>query len=119
MVLTRYGVCYDLRKSPFVASYGRMDLHFSTRAHMERFMDGVTSRVHWLNDSLSRRFRVPVRADELAVIQLYQMIENRGFLVLVDGEGFSCPDDLEFRGLLRSAGDSRQPSGHSTQPLLG
>lgn len=119
MALTRYGVCYDLRETPFVASYGDMEFRFSTRAHSEKFMDEVGTRVRWLNDSLSRRFHVTVRASELAAVQLYQMIENRGFLVRVREEWFECPGDLAFRGRLTSAGDSQAPSAPSTEPLLG
>ena len=89
MPLTRYGVCYDLRETPFVASYGEMEFH------------------------------VNVRASELAAVQLYQMIENRGFLVRVREEWFECPGDLAFRGRLSSAGDSLVPSAPSTEPLLG
>lgn len=119
MALTRYGVCYDLAGTPFTCEWGGIEFHFSTRAHQEKFMDSVSTRVHWLNDSLGKRFRVPVDAGDLAAVQLYQMIENRGFHVVMGGEVFTCPAGLVFRGRLRSASDSRTRSVPSTEQLLG
>ena len=119
MTLTRYGVCYDLADTPFTAEWRCIEFHFSTRAHQEKFMDSVSTRVHWLNDSLGKRFRVPVDVSDLAAIQLYQMIENRGFHVVMGGEVFTCPADLVFRGRLHSASASRTRSAPSTEPLLG
>ena len=119
MALTRYGVCYDLADTPFTCEWRCIEFHFSTRAHQERFMDSVSTRVHWLNDSLGKRFRVPVDAGDLAAIQLYQMIENRGFHVVMGGEVITCPEDLVFRGRLHSVSGSRTQSVPSTEPLLG
>ena len=119
MALTRYGVCYDLADTPFTCEWGQMEFHFSTHAHQIKFMDNVSTRVHWLNDSLAKRFKVPVDVGDLAAIQLYRMIENRGFYVIVGGEVRTCPDEVVFRGRLHSARGSRMPSAPSTEPLLG
>lgn len=119
MALTRYGVCYDLSESPYVADWGCMEFHFSTKGHMERFMDEVGTRCRWLNDSLSKRFHVPVRTDGLGAVQLYQMIENRGFYVVFDGEVVTCPDALAFRGQMTREDGSRRRFEPSTEPLLG
>lgn len=116
---TRYGVCYDLEETPFTFSYGNMTFHFSTNGHMVKFMDNVTSRVHWLNDSLSRRFRIRVDTDGLAALQLYMMIENRGFYVEFDGKVLTCPDEVGFHGRLLSESDSRTQFEPLTEQLLG
>lgn len=95
--VTRYGVAYNLAASPYRYTWGLRTFHFSTAAHRERFKERLTIRREWLNDSLSRRFKVQVRADDLAVLQLYMKTETRGFYVTTDdGEGrvIDTPDKV-------------------------
>lgn len=116
---SRYGVVYDLSNTPFIAEWGDLRLHFSTNAHLVKFMDNVSTRTHWLNDSLSKRFHVFMGMGDLAALQLYMMIENRGFYVELDGKVLTCPDEVEFHGRLHSASDLPTRFERSTEPLLG
>ena len=92
--LTKHGVCYNLKESPFFFSYRGMVFFFSSRAHMHKFMDNVTSREHWLNDSLSRRFKCTVDLPILADIQLYATVETRGFYIQCDGTEYTSPSQV-------------------------
>lgn len=85
--VTRYGVAYNLAVSPYRYTWGSRTFHFSTAAHRERFKERLTIRREWLNDSLTRRFKVNVSADDLAVLQLYMQTETRGFYVTTDDDG--------------------------------
>lgn len=86
--LTRSGVCYDLKHSPFDSSYGSLLLKFSSASHKERFDAEVHKKEAWLNDSLGRRFHCTVGADVLAALHWYRQAETRGFCVYD-----SCTDE--------------------------
>ena len=74
-------VIYDLWKSQFVVERNDLTFHFSTQAHMDKFLRDVKKREEWLEDSFKRRFGVDIDCVVLADVQLYQMIEGRGFAV--------------------------------------
>lgn len=94
--LTRHGVCYDLSDTPFVAHWGGYKFHFSSLKHQQKFTEGIDARIDWLNDSLSRRFKYPIHADELAVFQWYMQVESRGFRVSDDAYACTKSDDIHF-----------------------
>ena len=78
---TKKAVHYDLKTTPFTVAEHGLDFHFSSVKHAEKFGREALSRVEWLNDSMTRRFHIPCKFDELALFQLYQQIEGRGFCV--------------------------------------
>lgn len=84
---TPYGVCYDLPDSPYAVRCGVWSFHFSTQRNARNFNDKVSGRREWLTDSLTRRFHYVVTADVLAIFQLYEQIEKRGFYALDTSTG--------------------------------
>lgn len=84
---TRNGVAYDLEASPYMAEYLGHTFLFSSDLHRRNFVAKAQMKREWLNDSLSRRFKCIIKADLLAVLQLYTQIETRGFCVY-DEEGW-------------------------------
>lgn len=96
--LTPNGVCYDLRRSPYFVEYIGYRFMFSSRNHADNFIAKLTMKQEWLCDSLSRRFKYTVDASTLAVFQLYNQVETRGFHVvrLIDGRAFNERGDLNF-----------------------
>lgn len=85
--ISKYGVCYDLHRSPYWVEVSGLKFHFSTLAHAQKFEREVTAKQEWLTDSMCRRFHFVVDCDRLAALQLYERIEGRGFLVtLPNGE---------------------------------
>lgn len=97
MGVSRYGVAYDLKTSPYKVLYGEWEFYFSSMPHRQKFLENITKRTEWLSDSLSRRFRVSVKADMLAIFQLYQQVETRGFFVRNTSMGavYLAPDMVE------------------------
>ena len=89
-------ICYDLRISPFESEFMGYVFKFSTQCHMEKFSRDVWKRKQWLDDSLSRRFYVPIDTGMIAAIQLYQQIEGRGFFVFDSGRCYVNPDEMQI-----------------------
>ena len=91
-------VCNDLRKSQWVAEAQKYRFHFSTVAHRDKFLAEAEKRMEWLSDSMSHRFHMPCDFSILALFQLYQQIEGRGFFVVdeVLGIVFESPMECQF-----------------------
>lgn len=102
---TKNGVVYDLRNSPFRATYLVYDFYFSSGTHMAKFVEKLVTRTEWLTDSLSRRFHFNVQADLIAVLQLYCQVETRGFLIhdIAEDKWLDCRENITLNGLRISA----------------
>ena len=96
--LTANGVCYNLKRSPYTYEYFGFRFYFSSRTHLKNFVEKATMKQEWLCDSLTRRFKYDVDASTLAVFQLYNTIETRGFHVvrLIDEKSIEDRNDLHF-----------------------
>ena len=95
MALTKDGVCYELPDSPYTLWHRGLLYHFSSTYHLRKFRDGVTAREQWLDDSLTRRFKVAVHLPYLADLQWYCICETRGFYVVSDdGATYSNPRQI-------------------------
>ena len=102
---SRNRVYYDLSKSPLRATYLGITFSFSSELHRQRFERLAVQRMEWMTDSMSRRIGIKTDMHQPALIQLYRQTETRGFYVEMDGESFSCLDELVFSGrLLRQRG---------------
>jgi hypothetical protein len=101
MVLTKNGICYDLKNSPYFCFVGFYKFFFSSPAHLNRFKVGLETNRDWLNDSMTRRFKFEMQMDLLADFSLYRKIETRGFLIINESTGvaYECPESIEFRGM--------------------
>ena len=97
---SRNGVFYDLSKSPLRATYCGITFSFSSELHRQRFERLAVQRMEWMTDSMSRRIGIKTDMHQPALIQLYRQTETRGFYVEMDGESFSCLDELVFSGRL-------------------
>ena len=89
-------IYHDLRTSPFESEFMGYVFKFSTQTHMDKFSRDVWKRKQWLDDSLSRRFYVPIDSGMIAAIQLYQQIEGRGFFVFDSGRCYESADDMQI-----------------------
>lgn len=100
-VITRYGVCYDLSRTPYThIAYG-FEFAFSSVHHQRKFAENLEKRVGWLTDSMSRRFRFRVDCTLIAVFQLYNQVETRGFHVTdEDGKVYASVDDVTMRAVM-------------------
>ena len=101
MVLTKNGICYDLKNSPYFCFVGFYKFFFSSPAHLVKFRRELEANREWLNDSMTRRFKFNMSLDVLADFSLYRKIETRGFRVCceMNGDVYECPESIEFHGM--------------------
>ncbi len=86
MVMTKHGVCYDFKKSPYKYDRNGVTFVFSSQLHLEKFTKKIEENRKKINDSLSNRFDLNVDVSALADIVLYKKIETRGFLIVTQEE---------------------------------
>lgn len=91
--LSKYGVAYDLSRSPFFCYRNGFMFFFSTKQHVVSFRTKVRSYEDSVSASLSRRFHVEFDASVVSCFVLYSNIEGRGFLVK------DCTTEVEYRSL--------------------
>jgi hypothetical protein len=101
MVLTKNGICYDLKNSPYFCYTDFFTFFFSSPAHLTKFRRELEANRGWLNDSMTRRFKFNMSLDVLADFSLYRKIETRGFLIIneLTGVAYECPESIEFHGM--------------------
>lgn len=102
MSLTKYGICYDLTKSPYTVClwYGQNVIYaFSSEKNKEKFLTRLESNREELTNSLYKRFKVDFDIPLLCDIRLYENIENRGFYIEADGRVLRCLEDITLVGM--------------------
>lgn len=101
MTLTKNGICYDLKNSPYFCYTDFFTFFFSSPAHLTKFRRELEANRGWLNDSMTRRFKFNMSLDVLADFSLYRKIETRGFLIIneLTGVAYECPESIEFHGM--------------------
>ena len=97
-MITRNGVCYDLKKSTFKTTINGLTFVFSSRLHLDKFKKKVRENRDIVNYSLTRRFNVDVDVSQLADIVLYKKIETRGFLIVTNEGKELWQENLKFVG---------------------
>lgn len=96
--LTRNGVCYDLERTPFYYDWQGYRFYFSSHTHERNFYTRLTMKCDWMTDSMSRRFHFRVQSDLIAVFQLYEVVETRGFRVLAPyGKVIRSCDEIRLK----------------------
>lgn len=101
MELTRSGVCYNLNESPFYTEWNGITFYFSSETHKRKFDRYIKIKTDWLSDSLSRRFHFNIEASYIAIFQLYNLTETRGFHVkMVNGESVYSINDIYIEAVL-------------------
>ncbi len=84
---TDYGVCYDIANTPYTYTFRDWEFHFTRRENLARFSDELEPQMAWLSDSLSKRWKFAVEADEVAVFDLYKKVERRAFYIVDKARG--------------------------------
>lgn len=102
--LTRGGVVYDFKVSPFklVVNYDIDDsilYTFSSQFNIDRFNERRDENRKTINNSLSKRFNITFKNDKLCDIKLYSTIEKRGFLIEDRKERYECLNNIILDGM--------------------
>ena len=95
-MISRRGICYDLKLSKFKSTQGDLTFVFSSQLHKEKFEEQLKTNRDTVNYSLSKRFKIKVDVSALADIVLYKKIETRGFLIVAKEGKATCLNNLIF-----------------------
>ena len=98
----RSKIAYDLSISPHKTEvvYGdeKLVYVFSSELYRNIFENKVMVNREKVNNSLSKRFKIEIKNNKLADINLYRMTEKRGFLIQ-GMEEYSCLGNLKLDGV--------------------
>lgn len=102
--LTRGGICHDLKVSPFTVTTYYQNANdyityvFSSELHRVKFLERMDAHREKIEISLTKRFGYSFKHNLIADIQLYQLIENRGFLIQINGVNIECLNNIALDG---------------------
>lgn len=100
--LTRNNIAYDFKISPFIhnVEYENKSYRyvFSSELYKNKFIERIKENRETINSSLSNRFGFKIKNDILADLVLYRKIEKRGFLVFINEEELTCPENIILDG---------------------
>nr|DAI89899.1 MAG TPA: hypothetical protein [Caudoviricetes sp.] len=99
-MMTRNGIVYDLKLSPYYITIDEVTFYFSSKNHLEKFTEKLTENREVINYSLSKRFGVNINFKILNDIVLYSKVETRGFLIKHKGEAYSCKKHIVLNGVI-------------------
>lgn len=97
-MITRNGIVYSLKISPYIIRVGDITYYFSSKNHLEKFTEKLYENRNTLNASLSRRFSVSVEVPTLCDIVLYSKVETRGFYITCKGVEYTCLNNITLSG---------------------
>lgn len=100
--LTRDNIAYDFNISPHKLTVNYPDDNitfvFSSNLYKTNFEKRLEENRENINNSLSKRFGVIIKADKIADLRLYQNIEKRGFLLYKGLVKIECQNDIILDG---------------------
>lgn len=96
--LTRSKVAYNLEISPHRYRVHGLEYVFSSELYMNKFIEKRGENQEKINESLSKRFGFNILLPILADLKLYNTIEKRGFLIIMNGDKIRCPSDIILDG---------------------
>ena len=101
--LTRNNIAHNLKISPYTLEVdyldGTLTYVFSSELYKTKFFRSFREHRRKVNESIAKRFGIDVVFDRLADIKLYDTIEKRGFLILLDnGEKIECLNNIILDG---------------------
>lgn len=104
--LTRSGIAYDLKLSPYKSKvYYDSDYYvtfiFSSELYMSKFEERIKEHRKIMNEKISKRHGYKITNNIVSDIKLYTLIEKRGFLMRSskDNKNIECLEKAELNGV--------------------
>lgn len=96
---TKNGIYFDISQSPYAYSVNQLVFYFTSKKHMHKFINQIDEQIERVNQSLSHRFHVSIRTDEIAALQLYKRIEPNAFFIydIFYDKCHTSPGTLKFQ----------------------
>lgn len=102
MKLTRNGISYNLKESPYftIVKYNNqfIQYRFSSENNLNKFIERMADNRDKVNASLSNRFKFDITLDIICDLKLYDSVETRGFFVAAEREVFECLSEVKLDG---------------------
>jgi hypothetical protein len=97
-MLTRNGVCYNLKISPYKFRINNVRFVFSSQLHLEKFKVGYLENRNIMNKKITERHGVETNLTLFCDIAFYKKIETRGFLLQLDTGEYVCQEKVQLDG---------------------
>lgn len=72
---------FNLEKSPYCADASGHKFYFSSERRKDKFLYMLRENRIKVSETMSKRYKFPIKLDLLADIYLYRCIEDRGFYI--------------------------------------
>lgn len=98
--MTRRGIEYNLKKSPYFTSVsdGNIKFFFSSQRNKVKFNNEMERKIDYVNTLLKSRWKYSVNFPMLGLLVLYSEIEKRGFYIKYYGVDIECQDYITLSG---------------------
>lgn len=95
---TARGVYHDITLSEYTYTIDTITFYFSSEFYRDKFISEYEIEKDRFNQALNNVYkdRFSIKADVLAWVRLYTLIEKRGFYIIVNGVHVECLDNLAF-----------------------
>lgn len=102
-MLTRNGIAYNLKLSPYKVTIKYQDnesitFKFSSQLYMDNFKNKLKNNRNVICESLSKRFGFIINNEKLCDLKLYSSIEKRGFLIETKEGLYECLNIIKLDG---------------------
>lgn len=98
IILTRRGVCKQLKHSPYNFTYihkGKtVTLNFSSKLHLDNFAKLRPKNHAMIYNNINKRFKFKVDCTFLSDFNLYRKIEHRGCYINFGGKVYTSIEDI-------------------------
>ena len=99
--ITRGGVCYDLKSSPYTYQIpykdkGTIVYYFSSKTYREKFIETTLKARERIDSAINQRLGVNVNTEILADLVNYNTIEKKGFHCTLMGVNYSCLSNINL-----------------------
>ena len=77
---------YNLNVSPYKVTINNVTFYFSSKSHLNKFLETRSDEINRISESLTKRFKIKINTVNLALLYAYIKIETRGFLIEINNE---------------------------------
>lgn len=102
-MLSKCGVCYDLRCSPYIKKLGNISFHFSSKFYLSKFNRLLNDYLCKYAELTMKKLGVRCDSTYFCAMLAYVTTEKRGFYIVIGGEPVSCKAELELYGMIKKA----------------
>lgn len=97
LIMTKNGIVYNLAKSPYFTSTNGITYYFSSKLHLQKFINRDLNHKQIVTQWLFNKFKFFVNFQVLIELDLYKRIETRGFYIMYNGRPLTQITELRVK----------------------